>query len=123
MLQKFKPEKIKNIKIANKKIFQRALKITWLQFASRTQTHGMKYIVDPNGNYFTKLIWVAIVIGAFIAANAMVGTFWTRYKSNPTRMNVQSNHEPSILLPFPGITLCSTARISEIKSRDFVETL
>lgn len=123
MLQKFKPEIKKSKKINNKKCFQRALKITWLQFASRTQTHGMKYIVDPNGNYFTKLIWVGIVIGAFIAANAMVGTFWTRYKSNPTRMNVQSNHEPSQLLPFPGITLCSSTRISETKSREFVNTL
>lgn len=33
----------------------RALKLVWYQFAEMTSIHGLKFIMDKQGNVFTKL--------------------------------------------------------------------
>lgn len=68
-------------------------------------------------------MWIAITVGSFITANTLIATFWTRYKSNPTRMNVETNYAPISDITFPAITFCSSNLISIKKISAFVKTL
>lgn len=36
-------------------IFREALKATWYEFVQRTTIHGLRYIIDKQGNKFTRL--------------------------------------------------------------------
>lgn len=60
---------------------------------------------------------------AFITANILVHTFWLRYKSNPTRMNVESNHVPINNLEFPTLTLCQLNRLNYDNAQKLLKTL
>lgn len=40
---------------SRKEIFRQALKFTWRDFVERTTIHGLRYILDKQGNKFTRL--------------------------------------------------------------------
>lgn len=56
-------------------------------------------------------------------ANVLVNVFWQRYKSNPTRVNVDTNHAPLNQLNFPAVTICNIARMSYDRSKYVVDTM
>lgn len=56
-------------------------------------------------------------------ANILVNVFWERYKSNPTRVNVDTNHAPLNLLDFPAVTICNIARMSYERASYVVDTM
>lgn len=124
-----KKNKMRKISIARFEIpkpnshLRTAIKITWTQFAKRTSIHGVKYVNDPKGTILTKAIWICVCIACFVIANTLVSTFWSRYKSNPTRMNIETNHGSLQEVSFPAITFCSTNRISFLKAIKLVQTL
>lgn len=45
-----------NNPIKNRKPFREALRVTWYEFAEVTAIHGLRYIIDKQGNTFTRLI-------------------------------------------------------------------
>lgn len=89
-----------------------ALKETFEEFARNTSIHGVQYIVDTKGTKASKIGWAIIVSIMFILSNVLVDVFWERYKTNPTRVNVDTNHAPLSELNFPAITICNIARMS-----------
>lgn len=89
-----------------------ALKETFVEFAASTSIHGVQYIIDPHGTKTSKICWAIIVLGMFITSNVLVDVFWERYKTNPTRVNVDTNHAPMAELNFPAITICNIAKMS-----------
>lgn len=89
-----------------------ALKETFEEFARNTSIHGVQYIVDAKGTKASRICWAIIVSIMFIVSNVLVDVFWERYKTNPTRVNVDTNHAPISELNFPAITICNIARMS-----------
>lgn len=63
------------------------------------------------------------MVACFGTANMLVNAFYIRYKSNPTRMNVETNFGPIAEVPYPAITVCSTNYVSMKKTRSFVNSL
>lgn len=43
-----------NQPLKKRKIFWKALKSTFVEFAENTSVHGVQYIIDPKGNKCTK---------------------------------------------------------------------
>lgn len=89
-----------------------ALKETFEEFAGNTSIHGVQYIVDRQGTKASRICWAIVVLVMFIVSNVLVDFFWQRYKTNPTRVNVDTNHAPLTELNFPAITICNIARMS-----------
>lgn len=133
-------------KRTTKEIFLRALKTTWDQFAIRTTIHGVRYINDPNGNIYTKsvwssltffsthsctnlfqfssrFLWIGLCSAALITSFSLLGTFVHQFKTNPTRVNVQSSHVPINQLPFPGVTFCNIKRIHSSRANELIDSL
>ena len=70
-----------------------------------------------------RLIWISFVVTAVITSFSLLGTFVHQFKSNPTRVNVQSSHVPIAELTFPGVTFCNIKRIHSLKANQLVDTL
>lgn len=123
-----------------------ALTITWCEFVEHTTIHGLRYILDEQGNKFTRFgilkkiqfypwtdfvqfkknfrtLWLIVTIVGFIASNVLVDTFWLRYKDNPTRLNVESFHMPFNTLDLPAITICQVKHIDEERALKFIDEL
>lgn len=64
-----------------------------------------------------------MTLGGFIASNLLVETFWHRYKSNPTRLSVESSHIPLNVLYMPAITICQVNRVDLKRVSVFIDTL
>ncbi|KAG4077291.1 hypothetical protein HA402_009920 [Bradysia odoriphaga] len=113
------------IKVSTKcsDILREALKFTWLEFVERTTIHGLRYILDEQGNKFTRTLWLIVTVVGFIASNVLVDTFWLRYKANPTRLKVDSFHKPLNMLDLPAITICNGQLIDEDRARKFIDEL
>lgn len=103
--------------------FSRAARKTWIQFASTVQIHGLKYIIDPKITFPIKVFWIIVSASGFCTANVLVSVFWERYRSNPTRMNVESNCVPLVYLDLPSVTICAANRISYSKTMRFIDSL
>lgn len=64
-----------------------------------------------------------ITLGGFVASNILVLTFWQRYKSNPTRLSVESSHVPLNQLPLPAITFCQISRVDLSSSSMLIDQM
>jgi Amiloride-sensitive sodium channel len=95
------------------RIFSRAFVETWEQFTSTTTIHGLKHVNDPRGNRFTKLFWIFVPVFCFVCAIALMATFLMRYKSSPTRINVDTNFGPISEIEFPAIIFCNPNFITD----------
>lgn len=104
-------------------LFKRALELTWLQFSSTTSIHGLKHVNDPRGNRFTRIYWSIIPLTCFICAIALMVTFLMRYKSNPTRINVETNYGPISEIEFPAVTFCNPNFITDSQVRGLIKSL
>ncbi|XP_059611780.1 sodium channel protein Nach-like [Phlebotomus argentipes] len=105
------------------KCFWRAVKLTWQQFCDRTFIHGIRYIEDSEGNFYTHVMWLIVTSTSLILAIMLVNTFWEEYKTNPTRMNVESVNVPISELDFPAVTFCNVNRIIIERTEEFAESL
>lgn len=124
--------------ISNIKCFFRAVKLTFIEYASISSIQGFQYLVDPRGNIWTKsvvmmsfsidrylkillpnfsrLIWIAICASGILYATNLMFVFWERHIGNPTRISIESNHARATGLLFPSITFCHINQISEIRA-------
>uniref|UniRef100_A0A1B0CQE6 Putative sodium channel protein nach n=1 Tax=Lutzomyia longipalpis TaxID=7200 RepID=A0A1B0CQE6_LUTLO len=105
------------------KCFRSAVKVTWQQFCDTTFIHGVRYIEDPMGNIYTHIAWFFITTSSFILAIMLINTFWEAYKTNPTRMNVESVNVPITELDFPAVTFCNVNRINVERTMELAESL
>ena len=93
--------------------FKRAVKLTLHQFLERTPIHGSKHIIEPRANAYTKCFWFFLIIISFACAIALMTTFLIRYKSNPTRINIDTNFGPISEIEFPAVTFCNPNFIAD----------
>lgn len=73
--------------------------------------------------FFHSTLWLIVTVVGFIASNVLVDTFWLRYKANPTRLKVDSFHQPLNMLDLPAITICQGQHIDEERARMFIDEL
>lgn len=121
-------------------VFKRALSTTWLQFSSTATIHGkvghnlieilivaassgVKHVNDPRGNTFTRVFWGFTPVFCFLCATALMATFLMRYKSNPTRINVDTNFGPISEIEFPAVTFCNPSFITDSQVAALVNSL
>lgn len=93
--------------------FKRAVKLTLHQFLERTPIHGSKHIIEPRANAYIKCFWIFLIIISFACAIALMTTFLIRYKSNPTRINIDTNFGPISEIEFPAVTFCNPNFIAD----------
>lgn len=125
-------------------VFRKALGLTWLQFTSTTSLHGnlptppayrfipayslhlnlgIKHVNDPRGNRFTRIFWVLAPVVSCMCAIALMATFLLRYKSNPTRINVETNFGPISEIEFPAVTFCNPTFITDTQVDALIKAL
>lgn len=121
-------------------IFKRAFAETWVQFATTTTIHGefrkkfywnpnftassgVKHANDQRGNKLSRAFWVVTPIFCFLCACALMATFLMRYKSNPTRINVDTNFGPISEIEFPAVTFCNPNFITDSQVAALVNSL
>lgn len=104
-------------------IFKIALSLTWDQFSSTTSIHGLKHVNDPRGNRWTRIFWSTVPVFCFICASALMVTFLMRYKSNPTRINVDTNFGPISEIEFPAVTFCNPNFITNSQVMGLIASL
>ena len=107
----------------NENAFKQALSITWFQFTSTCSIHGLKHVNDPRGNRLTRSFWTFIPIFCFICAITLMVTFLLRYKSNPTRINVDTNYAPISEIEFPAVIFCNPNFISDSQVMTLIRSL
>ncbi|CAO1344894.1 unnamed protein product [Diamesa hyperborea] len=112
----------KAVKVSKKIVFYKAASLTWDQFTSTTTIHGLKHINDPRGTKATKIFWILVPLICFMCGISLMVTFLMRYKSNPTRINVDSNFGPIRDLTFPAIILCNTNFFTESQANVLIKT-
>jgi Amiloride-sensitive sodium channel len=103
--------------------FKSAVSLTLDQFLESTTVHGMKHINDARGNKFTKLYWISIIAICFCCAIALMVTFLIRYKSNPTRVNIETNFGAIYELDFPAVTFCNPNFIADSMVSGLIKSL
>ncbi|XP_068147632.1 LOW QUALITY PROTEIN: sodium channel protein Nach [Drosophila tropicalis] len=103
--------------------FRGSLRRTWHDFCATSSIHGLKYTREEDTNRIVHFIWLLISLVMFICAIVMAQTFYADYRSNPTRMNVESDHTPVNYLYFPPITICPDVLFNMEKSQAFLQTL
>ena len=104
-------------------LFKRAVKLTLKQFLERTPIHGSKHIIEPRANAYTKCFWIFIIIISFASAIALMATLVTRYKSNPTRINIDTNFGPISEIEFPAVTFCNPNFIADSMVHGLINSL
>jgi acid-sensing ion channel, other len=104
-------------------LFKRSLNLTWEQFTSTTTIHGLKHVNDPRGNRFTKFFWISVPFFCFLCAIALMATFLMRYKSNPTRINVETFFGPISEIEFPSITFCNPNFITDSQVQGLIKSI
>ncbi|KAH8291358.1 hypothetical protein KR054_010966 [Drosophila jambulina] len=100
-----------------------SLRRTWSDFCATSSIHGLRYTRDEDTNKIVHFVWLLISLVMFICAVVMAHTFYVDYRSNPTRMNVESDHTPVTNLYFPPVTICPDVLFNMQKSKAFLETL
>lgn len=70
-----------------------------------------------------RIFWVLVPLICFMCGISLMVTFLMRYKSNPTRINVDSNFGPIRDLTFPAIILCNTNFFTESQANMLIKTL
>lgn len=102
---------------------KRAVSLTWDQFSSTTSIHGVKHVNDPRGNRLTKAFWIFVPIFCLTCAIALMVTFLIRYKSNPTRINVETNFGPTSEIDFPAVIFCNPNFITDSQVHGLMKSL
>ncbi|KAH8372850.1 hypothetical protein KR009_006574 [Drosophila setifemur] len=100
-----------------------SLRRTWRDFCATSSIHGLKYTRDEDTNRIVHFVWMLISLVMFICAVVMAHTFYIDYRSNPTRMNVESDFTPVNNLYFPPVTICPDVLFNMQKSKVFLRTL
>ncbi|EDW33593.1 GL11823 [Drosophila persimilis] len=100
-----------------------ALRRTWTDFCTTSSIHGLRYTRDEDTNRIVHFVWLLISLVMFSCAVAMAHTFYVDFRSNPTRMNVESDFTPLSNLYFPPVTICPEVLFNMQKSKAFLETL
>lgn len=106
-----------------KGVFRRAVALTLDQFLERTPIHGAKQIRDPRATIYQKAYWTLIIFTCFLCAGALMATFLIRYKSNPVRINIQTNFGKISDLEFPAVTFCNPNFIADSMVEGLVKSL
>ncbi|CAH0550265.1 unnamed protein product [Brassicogethes aeneus] len=96
---------------------------TFRDFAENTSIHGLKYTVRSDTNPYEKMFWLLIVLSGVCGAIYMTILFWERYTSNPTRTTILTTFAPTVIIPFPAVTVCNINRIMVDKVDSFVDEL
>lgn len=84
---------------------------------------GVKHANDQRGNKFTRAFWVIAPMFCFLCAIALMATFLMRYKSNPTRINVDTNYGSISEIEFPAVTFCNPNFITDSQVAALVNSL
>ncbi|XP_017108335.2 sodium channel protein Nach [Drosophila bipectinata] len=100
-----------------------SLKRTWNDFCATSSIHGLRYTRDEDTNRIVHFVWLLISLVMFICAVVMARTFYIDFRSNPTRMNVESDNTPVSNLYFPPVTICPDVLFNMQKSEAFLKTL
>ncbi|EDV37462.1 nach, isoform A [Drosophila ananassae] len=100
-----------------------SLKRTWNDFCATSSIHGLRYTRDEDTNRIVHFVWLLISLVMFICAVVMARTFYIDFRSNPTRMNVESDSTPVNTLYFPPVTICPDVLFNMQKSEAFLQTL
>lgn len=103
-------------------IFKRALSITCVQFTTTTSIHGLKHINDSRSKA-TRFFWAFVPIVCFFFAIALMATFLMRYKSNPTRINVETNFGTIQEIEFPAVIFCNPNFITDSQVMGLIRSL
>lgn len=103
--------------------FKRAVKLTLHQFLERTPIHGSKHIIEPRANIYTKVFWIFVIFVCLVCAITLMVTFLIRYKSNPTRINIDTNFGPISEIEFPAVTFCNPNFIANSMVNGLVSSL
>lgn len=104
-------------------IFVRAIKLSAEQFAAHTTIHGLKHVLDSRGNRGSRVFWILIPLICFTLAIVLMVTFLMRYKSNPTRINVETNFGPISEIEFPAVIFCNPNFITDSQIYGLVHSL
>lgn len=112
-----------NPKKSKEGTFKRAVKLTLRQFLERATIHGSKHILEPRANAYTKCFWIFLIIICFACAIALMSTFLIRYKSNPTRINIDTNFGPISEIEFPAVTFCNPNFIADSMVHGLINSL
>ena len=67
----------------------------------------LNYLIKDKKFLYCRIFWVTVPFVCFMGGNALLATFLIRYKSNPTRLNVDTNHEPIGNTAFPAVIFCN----------------
>jgi len=103
--------------------WKRAWTVTYEQFTSTSTIHGLKHVNDPRGTRATRSFWTLVPLICFLCAITLMITFLMRYKSNPTRINVDTNFGPISDIDFPAVIFCNPNFITDSRVENLIKTL
>lgn len=93
------------------------------EFLSTTYMHSYHYLADIDRKTPEKLMWLALHITMLTIALNVVMIAWSRFTDNPTITTLESQHHSIYSIPFPGIAVCPTAKISKIRAEEYADFL
>lgn len=97
--------------------------INFKRILGETKLLGPKHVNDPRGNKITRAFWAFLPVFCFLCATALMVTFLLRYKSSPTRINVDRNYAPISEIEFPAVTFCNPNIITDSQVFALVRSL
>ncbi|XP_055914778.1 pickpocket protein 28-like [Eupeodes corollae] len=94
-------------------IWQKALKLTAIDFFKNTSLTGFKLLSFLGHSKFLQSIWIPFLLTGVIAGTFITGHCLYYFQLNPTVTYVNSFRHPVSEVPFPGVSICSVNKISK----------
>ena len=75
-------------------------------YLSISSIHGLSYLTAKDTSWFSKIVWLLLVILAFMFGGLMVKMAMKNWDENPVLITLDNVAQPYDKIPYPTITIC-----------------
>ncbi|XP_062715918.1 pickpocket protein 28-like [Aedes albopictus] len=92
-----------------KAVLARAKEI-FLDFASKTSIHGVKYFGCPDRNWCEKFFWITVFALSVCSGALQIRKVYDKWVQTPVIVSFDEKFTPVWQIPFPAVTICPEAK-------------
>lgn len=86
------------------------LKNIFVEYTGVSPIHGFHHFGEEKKFRLEILVWIIIFIVAFVGCSIMIFSLWNKWDDNPLIVTFDNNLMNIDEIPFPAVTICSSAK-------------
>lgn len=96
--------------LGNVKAILLKAKEIFLDFASKTSIHGVKYFGCPDRNWCEKFFWITVFALSVCSGALQIRKVYEKWDQTPVIVSFDEKFTPVWQIPFPAVTICPEAK-------------